>query len=124
MPLVIKLLEQGDFHSGCLFDGFPRTVAQAAFLQNYLGERGQRIDLVLKLRVPREDLIARLSARAKLEGRADDSVEGIQRRLEIYQTRTEPVLSFYHELKIVREIDGSKAAGEVFSEIMDFVNVA
>ena len=59
---------QDDFSRGCLFDGFPRTVAQAEFLGDYLATKGQRIHRVIHLQVPESQLVTRLMERSRLEG--------------------------------------------------------
>lgn len=119
LPLVMRLLEQDDFLSGCLFDGFPRTVYQAEFLRDHLSEIGQKVDSVIYLKVDEPDLVDRLQKRSAIEGRADDHQEGILQRLEIYQQRTEPVLDFYRVAGLVTEIDGSKSPSDVHKQIVD-----
>jgi len=118
LPLVMRLLEQQDFASGCLFDGFPRTVYQAGYLRGHLASIGQQVSVVLHLNVDEEELVSRLEARAVLEGRADDHRSGISQRLKIYRRRTEPVLAFYHNSGLVCEVDGQQSPDDVHRAIM------
>ena len=78
-----------------VFDGFPRTVAQAQALDKLLAEFGRKVDGVILLDVPREEILARLSKRAKDEGRADDTPEAIGTRFDAYEKQTKPVVDFY-----------------------------
>lgn len=87
-----------------IFDGFPRTVAQAEALDGLLRERGRRVGRAVLIDVPREELVRRLAARA--EGRADDSPEVIRRRLEVYEDQTRPVVDHYERAALVRRVDG------------------
>lgn len=89
-----------------MFDGFPRTVAQAEALEALLAERGRSIGSVLLLDVPREELVRRILSRSRSEGRADDTPEVIARRFDVYAEQTEPVVEHYEALGRVRRVDG------------------
>jgi adenylate kinase len=89
-----------------LFDGFPRTVAQAEALDRLLAEMGRKVAAVLILEAPREELYARLSSRATAEHRADDTPEVIANRLDVYDEQTRPVISYYEDLGLVRRVNG------------------
>ncbi len=78
-----------------LFDGFPRTLAQAQALDALLAEMGLQVDAAVLLDVPEDELVARLLKRAQEEGRADDNEATIRRRLEVYRADTEPVVDYY-----------------------------
>lgn len=121
LPLVMRLLSQEDFACGCLFDGFPRTVYQARYLERHFERIGQRIDLLIYLRVPEQEIVDRLLVRSHLEGRADDHRDAILKRLEIYQKRTKPVLNFYESSGLVREVNGSEEPTVVHAAIMEEV---
>ena len=123
LPLVKRLMGQDDFSKGCLFDGFPRTVAQAEFLGDYLATKGQRIHRVIHLQVPESQLVTRLMERSRLEGRADDNQDGIAKRLEIYRERTRPVLDYYRALELVENIDGSGDPQAVHQEIVSHLKI-
>ena len=119
MPIVTKRLSASDCQSGCLFDGFPRTVHQAELLDEFLKQRQMRIDAVLHLHVDPEVLLDRLLKRAELQNRKDDNKETISARLEVYRTQTAPVLQHYHGQGNVLEIDGDQSAERVFDDILD-----
>lgn len=118
MELVRVRLAEGDCDSGCLLDGFPRTVVQAVWLDNHLAESGRRLATVLELVVPEHELVARLVRRATLEGRPDDTPATIRHRLHVFRSQTAPVIGYYAEQGMVQRIDGLGTADEVFTEIM------
>ena len=89
-----------------LFDGFPRTVAQAEALDRLLAEIGRRVGAVLILEAPREELYTRLSSRAATEHRTDDTPEVIENRLDVYEEQTRPVISYYEDRGLVQRVNG------------------
>ncbi len=82
---------------GILFDGFPRTVAQAETLDRLLAKHGRTLTCMVRLDVPREELIRRMLERAKVSGRSDDNEETIKNRLVEYENKTLPVASYYEK---------------------------
>ena len=103
---------------GFLFDGFPRTIAQAEALDNLLAEKGDRINKVLFLKVNQEELIKRLVGRAETSGRLDDANPEIQRkRQEVYANETLPVATHYAKADIVVDIDGEGSIDEIFDRL-------
>ena len=82
---------------GILFDGFPRTVAQAETLDRLLDKHGRTLTCMVRLDVPREELIRRMLERAKVSGRSDDNEETIKNRLVEYENKTLPVASYYEK---------------------------
>jgi adenylate kinase len=103
---------------GFLFDGFPRTVAQAEALDKLLTLKGTGIGLVLALQVPDEELISRMINRAKTSGRSDDADEGVQRkRLEVYLRDTLPVADHYAQMDKVVNVQGVGNIDEIFARI-------
>ena len=104
---------------GFLFDGFPRTVAQAEALDALLAQKGSSIGVVLALQVPEDELIARMMNRAKTSGRADDADEQVQRkRLDVYLRDTLPVAGYYKPFGKVVEIEGVGSIEEIFSKLI------
>ena len=93
-----------------LFDGFPRTVAQADALDRLLAEFGRRVDAVLLLEAPREELLARLQRRARAEDRPDDTPEVIANRLDVYEQQTRPVIAHYTGRGRVRNLGRERVA--------------
>lgn len=103
---------------GFLFDGFPRTTAQAEALDKLLKLKETAIGVVLFLQVPDEELIARMLNRAKTSGRADDADENVQRnRLEVYKRDTLPVAAHYAQLERVVNIPGVGTIDEIFGKL-------
>jgi adenylate kinase len=103
---------------GFLFDGFPRTVAQAKALDKLLGLKKTGISIVLILDVDEEELIKRLILRGKTSGRADDADENIQRsRQDVYKKETLPVAAWYSKAGKVTSIDGMGGIDEIFERL-------
>lgn len=103
---------------GFLFDGFPRTVAQAEALDALLEQKGSSIGVVLALQVPENELISRMVNRAKTSGRSDDADEQVQRkRLDVYLRDTLPVAGYYSQFSKVVEIEGVGSIDEIFARL-------
>ena len=111
--IVAARLAEPDCAGGFLLDGFPRTMHQVYFLDRYLAERGEGLDVVVSLHVQAEALVQRLLARAKLEGRADDNEDTIRRRMEVYAGATMPLIFHYESQGILVEIDGTGTIEDV-----------
>ena len=110
-----RLAEEDAF----VLDGFPRTVAQAEALDAMLDELGEPLDAVILLRVSDEVATDRLEARARAEGRADDSPEAIRNRLRLYHELTEQVVDRYQLAGIEVIVDGEQTMDVVFADIQD-----
>src|SRR5439155_807988 len=82
---------------GAVFDGFPRTAVQAELVDRTLAERGQRLNHIVLLDVPEEELVPRMMGRAAHEGRSDDTPDAIRTRLQVYQRDTAPLIAHYAE---------------------------
>src|SRR5690606_12874276 len=93
--MIGSKLEQSPNARGFIFDGFPRTAAQAQALDQLLQEKGTAIDTLLSLVVPEDELKRRLLSRGELSGRSDDNEEVIAKRIVEYRTKTEPVADYY-----------------------------
>ena len=117
IELIREQLQQGDGTECFVLDGFPRTLAQAEALDSMLRDLDRQLSVVLELQVPDEVAVERLTRRAALEGRPDDTPEGIRRRLELYHEETEPLVEFYRSRGNVVGIHGDRTENEVFAEI-------
>ena len=97
--IVVEMIDNAIAHNDCgiLFDGFPRNVAQAEILDKLLAKHGRTITCMIRLDVPREELIHRMLERAKTSGRSDDNEETINHRLVEYESKTLPVASYYNK---------------------------
>ncbi|GAA4373902.1 adenylate kinase [Agromyces bauzanensis] len=115
--LVRDRLEQPDAARGFLLDGYPRNLGQVGDLDAFLEPRGEALDAVIELVVPREESIARITQRAAQQGRSDDTEEVIANRLDIYERETAPILDVYRARGIVDEVDGVGTLEEVTDRI-------
>ena len=102
---------------GVIFDGFPRTIAQAEALTRMLAERNAQVDVVLGLEVEEKELIDRLLKRGQVSGRSDDNLETIQKRLDVYHNQTKPLKDFYQKEKKYRAIQGMGSVDDIFATV-------
>ena len=115
VAMVGERLAQPDAACGYILDGFPRNVSQARALDEVLGVP---LDGLVQLDVPHEELMKRMLLRAESEGRADDTEEGISRRLAIYWEETAPLSDYYRETgRSVYPVDGFGGIDEVFARV-------
>ncbi|WES62900.1 adenylate kinase [Microbacter sp. GSS18] len=117
--VVRERLSQDDATGGFLLDGYPRNLGQVGDLDAFLGGRGEALDAVIELTVPRDESISRLALRAKDQGRTDDTEEVIANRLAIYERETAPILDVYRERGIVDPIDGVGSLDEITARIVE-----
>jgi adenylate kinase len=117
--MVDSYFDQHKDAKGFLFDGFPRTVAQAKALDKLMKLKKTAISIVLILNVDEEELIKRLVHRGKTSGRSDDADENVQRnRQAVYKKETLPVADYYSKLNKVELIDGMGNINEIFDRII------
>ncbi|WP_439591798.1 adenylate kinase [Microbacterium sp.] len=116
--IVRDRLAQDDAAAGFLLDGYPRNLGQVRDLSAFLEGRGEALDAVIELQVPRAESIDRLTRRAFEQGRTDDTEEVIANRLAIYETETAPILDVYREQGIVDAIDGIGSLDEITERII------
>ena len=102
-----------------MFDGFPRTVPQALALDALLTDRSRSIGRVLLLDAPRDELVRRILARSRAEGRADDTPDVIARRFDVYAEQTQPVVSHYEGKQLVRRVDGLGGIDEITERLIE-----
>jgi adenylate kinase len=117
IELIRTRLEQPDTDAGFVLDGFPRTLVQAEALDSILSSIGRSFSVVFSLQIPDEVAFERLRRRAQLEGRADDTDEAIQRRLDLYHEETEPLIEYYRTRGRLVPIHGGRSENEVFAEL-------
>lgn len=125
--VTIKMLEsEVDRHPGAkgfIFDGFPRTSAQASALDKFLESKRQSISVMLALDVPEEELKIRLMGRSEISGRADDAdLAIIQKRIDVYNSETAPVKEYYKEQNKYRDVYGIGTIDEIFGRLCEAVN--
>lgn len=115
--LIEEKLPETEAHGGAIFDGFPRTVAQAQALDTMLAGRHRQIDLVIRLKVDHLQLLSRIGRRFKEEGRPDDNPDAFGTRLSAYAAQTAPLLPYYAMQGKLHEVDGMAPVEQVADEI-------
>jgi adenylate kinase len=123
--LIIDILAQvldenkENAQEGVIFDGFPRTIPQAEALEQLLADRGTKIDAVVGLEVPEEELIKRILLRGQMSGRSDDNEDTARKRLETYHNQTSPLKAYYEEQGKYHAINGLGGIDDIFELIKD-----
>lgn len=121
--MIANAVDQNTGAAGFLFDGFPRTVAQAESLDTLLSAKNTSIATVLFLEVNQQELIERLIGRAKTSGRLDDADPDIQkRRQDVYRNETLPVAGYYQNFGKVERVDGEGSIEEIFARLCDRID--
>ena len=142
--IIVERLSQDDIKSGFLFDGYPRTIAQAQDLDLILKEIGLKIDAVINLNIEDDELIKRITGRrlcptcgeifniyykapakegicdkcgTELITRKDDNLESLTVRLQEYHKNTQPVIEYYEKAGLVANVDAKQSVDEVFGDI-------
>lgn len=120
--LAATLDAKGKDIKGVIFDGFPRTIAQAEALNVMLAERGQQVSTVIGLEVEDEELIKRIILRGKTSGRADDNEETAKKRLDTYYSQTLPLKDFYIKEGKYAKIQGMGTIDEIYASIKQAID--
>jgi len=142
--LVKERIQQSDCAKGYMLDGFPRNVSQAEALDKMLAELGQKIDHVVSIEVPSEELVGRLTGRrtcracgagfhimfdppkkenvcdkcsGELYQRDDDNVATVSSRLQVYEGQTKPLIDYFQKQKKLRGVDGVGSMGDIFNRV-------
>ena len=119
--IVSERLDQEDARKGFILDGFPRTIPQAEALDQMLEEKGMKLDAVVEITADADVLIERIVNRARESAasgaRADDNVEVVRNRLNVYRELTEPLVAYYRERGLVKSVDGMQPVEEVTASI-------
>ena len=120
---MIRLqIEQNPDANGFIFDGFPRTTAQADALDKMLNEKGLEITSMIALEVEHEELVRRLQIRGESSGRSDDqSLDVIGNRIDVYHQKTKPLIGYYHAQGKYNPINGVGNIAEIFDRLSQFV---
>lgn len=118
--VVRERLAKPDARGGFLLDGYPRTLPQAETLAGVLQGIGQELNAVLLVDVPEDELVRR----ALLRGRADDKEDVIRERLRVYREKTEPLIGYYRQRGLLRELDGNRPIEEVTARMLELFGVS
>lgn len=148
VDLVVDRVSQEDCSNGYVLDGFPRTIPQAEALDKALEAKGEKMDFAVNVEVPDENIVRRMSGRracvdcgatyhivyapTKVENvcdncggslilRDDDQPETVQKRLNVYHDQTQPLIQYYTEKGILREVDGTIDIDDVFKAIVELL---
>jgi adenylate kinase len=123
--ITIEMLEEEVANNphveGFIFDGFPRTVAQAQALDSFLENKGHKINLVLQLDVPETEIKHRIEERRKISGRADDDAEKLLKRLDEYFSKTIHILPYYVQQQKVAKVNGIGAIDHIFDQLSSHI---
>ena len=118
IDILASTLDSFKESKGVIFDGFPRTIAQAEALKKMLAEGGQEVSVMLDLDVPEEELMTRLIKRGQESGRADDNEETIKKRLVVYHSQTAPLIDWYKNEGKYQHIHGLGTMDAIFADIV------
>lgn len=145
VDLIMDRFKEADCEKGYVLDGFPRTIPQAEALDNALAAIGEKVDYAVNVEVPDENIVRRMSGRracvgcgatyhmvynpSKTEGvcdrcsgelilRDDDKPETVNKRLGVYHQQTQPLIAYYDNKGVLKEVDGTKDMKEVFGDIV------
>ena len=148
VSLVVDRVNQEDCENGYVLDGFPRTIPQAEALDRALEELGQKVDYAINVEVPDDNIVNRMSGRracvgcgatyhvkyaptkvenicdtcgAELILRDDDKPETVLKRLGVYHEQTQPLIDYYTEKHVLKEVDGTVDMEAVFAAIVEIL---
>ena len=118
IDMIVPHIADAAAAGGYLLDGFPRNVEQAAAFADVEERLGIRLDAVIHLEVDSAELVRRLLERAVIAGRVDDTPDVIEKRLALYEQETAPLISYYHDRKILVPINGAQPIEDVTRDIL------
>lgn len=148
VDLVVDRFKEADCANGYVLDGFPRTIPQAEALDKALNTIGEKVDYAINVEVPDDNIVRRMSGRracvgcgatyhivynpTKSEGvcdrcgkelilRDDDKPETVEKRLKVYHEQTQPLIDFYGNKGVLKEVDGTVDMNDVFSAIVEIL---
>ena len=126
IQIISERIGQPDCVNGFILDGFPRTTAQAEALENMLDEKGLKLDFVIEIAVDDEILVDRINSRVaqmrEANRRSDDNAETLRKRLGIYHEQTAPILPFYRDRDMLKQVDGMQSIEQVAQQIEQVVS--
>ncbi len=109
-------------YSGYLFDGFPRTIPQAIGFDAFLTKNSHSLSAAINLKADEDELIKRILERGKVSGRSDEAVEIVKKRQKIYWEQTAPLIEYYQNKNILKDIDGVGNIEQITNRILEVIN--
>ena len=123
ISMLEKRVEENPHVKGFIFDGFPRTIAQAAALDSFLAGRGESISGLIALTVDEDEIVKRLLLRGRFSGRADDNNENIIRnRINVYKNETTPVADHYAKVGKSFQVKGVGSIDDIFASLCQTID--
>ena len=119
--LIERFITNKDYKNRLIFDGYPRNLSQARYLDVLLKRNNQKIDIALKLSVSLETIKKRIFERKNLEKRADDNEKIAIKRYETYENNIEPVINFYKQSDLLQVVNGEASITEISDEISGLI---
>ena len=119
--LIEKHISNENFKNRLIFDGYPRNLNQAKYLNVLLKKYDQKIDIVLKLSVSLDIIKKRILERKNLEKRTDDKEDIAIKRYENYENNIKPVIDFYKQSNLIKEVDGEASITKISEEISGLI---
>lgn len=144
VDLVTERLDADDAQKGFILDGFPRNTAQAVTLDSALAEMGRSLDAALLVDVKPDVIVKRLSSRrtckecgytapadvdscpscgGEMYQRDDDKPETIQKRLDVYENQTAPLVEYYRGKELLKSVDGDRPVDEVYADVKELLGL-
>jgi len=119
LDIIQNRIKNPDCDGGYLLDGFPRTLPQAVGLEKIMKSTKHALECAISLTADKDELLDRLIKRGEESGRSDDTPDVIRNRQKIYWEQTAPLLDFYHDKGILKEVDGLGEIPEITKRILD-----
>jgi adenylate kinase len=124
VEMIAHRITKPDCEKGFILDGFPRTVAQAEALDDMLTNHKLALHAVVEIKVDEEALYDRIAKRAEEDGtRADDTVEVMKNRMEVYHNLTAPIIPYYSAKNMLKSVDGMQSIAQVATDIDGILGV-
>ena len=122
LDIISKQISTNIPNEGYLFDGFPRTIPQAVGFDTLLTEIGHSLNAAINLIANENELIERILERGKISGRSDEAIDIVKKRQKIYWAQTAPLVKYYQNKNILRNIDGIGEIEEITKRILKIIH--
>lgn len=120
--LIEKYISNEMYKNRLIFDGYPRNLAQAKYLESLLIKNNQKIDIALKLTVGLETIKSRITERKNLEKRTDDDEVVAVKRYKDYENNIKPIIDFYKQSNLLKEVNGEASVTKISDEISGLID--